>query len=74
MQQLAHSPEAQSCVDRQWSRYVLGRMETGADSGSLQAAYRSGAGTPGFSIRDMLATLLASKAPLYRLPSDGEPI
>ena len=72
--QLAASSEAQSCVDRQWSRYILGRMETSADTGSLQAAYRTGAATAGFSMRDMLATLLASKAFMYRLPSDGEPI
>ena len=73
-QQLAQSPEAQSCVDRQWSRYILGRMETSADAGSLQAAYRTGSATSGFSIRDMLAALLASKAFLYRQPSDGESI
>jgi hypothetical protein len=72
--QLAASSEAQACVDRQWSRYVLGRLETSADAGSLQAAYRAGAKTAGFSLRDMLASLLASKAFLYRLPSDGEPI
>jgi Protein of unknown function (DUF1592)/Protein of unknown function (DUF1588)/Protein of unknown function (DUF1595)/Protein of unknown function (DUF1585) len=72
--QLAASSEAQSCVDRQWSRYILGRMETAVDAGSLQAAYRSGTATTGFSIRDMLATLLASKAFMYRQPSDGEPI
>jgi hypothetical protein len=71
---LAASAEAQSCVDQQWSRYILGRMETSADVGSLQAAYRTGAKTAGFSVRDMLATLLASKAFMYRLPSDGEPI
>ncbi|MET0792194.1 MAG: DUF1585 domain-containing protein, partial [Polyangiaceae bacterium] len=73
-QQLAQSPEAQSCVDRQWSRFILGRMEASADAGSLQAAYRSGAASAGFSIRDMLAALLASKAFMYRQPSDGESI
>ena len=74
VKQLAASPEAQSCVDRQWSRYILGRMETNADAGSLQAAYRTGAASPGFSIREMLAALLASKAFMYRVPSDGEAI
>ncbi|MES1172907.1 MAG: DUF1592 domain-containing protein [Myxococcales bacterium] len=72
--QLAASSEAQSCVDRQWSRYILGRPETAADAGSLQAAYHAGAATTGFSIRDMLGALLASKAFMYRQPSDGEPI
>jgi hypothetical protein len=74
VKQLAASPEAQACVDRQWTRYMLGRMETTADAGSLQAAYRSGAATAGFSVRDMLAALLSSKAFMYRQPSDGEPI
>ena len=49
-------------------------METSADAGSIQAAYHAGANTTGFSVRDMLASLLASKAFMYRLPSDGEPI
>ncbi len=53
---------------------MLGRMETSADSGSLQAAYRTGTATTGFSVRDMLAALLASKAFMYRQPSDGESI
>ena len=72
--QLAASPEAQACVDRQWTRYILGRMEISADAGSIQAAYHSGANTAGFSVRDMLASLLASRAFMYRQPSDGEPI
>lgn len=72
--QLAASPEAQACVDRQWARYMLGRMETTADQGSLQTAFKKGAETPGFSLRDMLVTLLSSKAFLYRQPSAGEPI
>ena len=74
VKQLAASPEAQSCVDRQWARYSLGRLETAAEQGSLQAAFKKGAATTGFSIRDMLVTLLSSKAFMYRQPSEGEPI
>jgi hypothetical protein len=70
--QLAASPEAQACVDLQWTRYVLGRMEAPEDVGSLQLAYHAGAATAGFSIRDMLVGLLSSKAMLYRQPSAGE--
>lgn len=72
--QLAASPEAQTCIDRQWTRFMLGRMETMAEQGSLTAAYNKGAATPGFSVRDMLVTLLSSKAFMYRQPSAGEPI
>jgi Protein of unknown function (DUF1592)/Protein of unknown function (DUF1588)/Protein of unknown function (DUF1585) len=70
--QLAASPEAQACVDLQWTRYMLGRMETPADVGSLQVAYHAGAATPGFSVRDMLLALVSSKAFMYRQPSVGE--
>lgn len=74
VKQLAASPEAQSCIDRQWARYSLGRMESAADQGSLQAAFKKGAATAGFSIRDMLVTLLSSKAFMFRQPSEGEPL
>ncbi len=70
--QLAASPEAQACVDLQWTRYILGRMETPADMGSLQLGYHAGAATAGFSVRDMLVALLSSKAFTYRQPSVGE--
>jgi hypothetical protein len=71
-QQLAQSPEAQSCIDRQWMRYILGRPETMAESGSMSIAYQKAAATTGFSIRDLMATLVQSKAFMYRLPSPGE--
>ncbi len=51
---------------------VLGRMETSAELGSLQLAYRAGTATPGFSLRDMLTRFVTSKAFLYRTPSTGE--
>jgi hypothetical protein len=72
--QLAASAEAQSCVARQWTRYFLGRMEDQPDLGSLQVAYHAGAATPGFSLRDMLSSLLSSRAFLFRQPSAGEPL
>jgi hypothetical protein len=70
--QLAASPEAQSCMDRQWTRYMLGREETMAEAGSMALAYQKGAATAGFSLRDMLTTLASSKAFMYRQPSLGE--
>ena len=70
--QLAASPEAQTCIDRQWSRYILGRTETMPESGSMSVAYQKAAATPGFSVRDMVTTLLSSKSFMYRQPSVGE--
>jgi hypothetical protein len=74
VKQLAASPEAQACVARQWTRYMLGRMEDQPDVGSLQAAYHTAATNPGFSLRDMLTSLLSSKAFAMRQRSDGEPM
>ena len=72
--QLAQSAEAQSCVDRQWTRFILGRPETAAESGSMSLAFQKAAATAGFSLRDLMATLIQSKAFMYRLPSPGEAI
>jgi hypothetical protein len=70
--QLSALPEAQWCAERQWYRYAAGRLETPSELGSLQLAYRAGAATPGFSLRDSLTSLLTSEAFLYRTPSTGE--
>ena len=70
--QLAQSPEAQTCIDRQWTRYMLGRAETAAESGSMSIAYQKAAATAGFSLRDLMSTLMQSKAFMYRQPSPGE--
>ena len=70
--QLAQSAEAQTCIDRQWTRYILGRPETTAESGSMSIAFQKAAATTGFSLRDLMGTLIQSKAFMYRLPSAGE--
>ena len=70
--QLAQSSEAQTCVDRQWTRFLLGRPETAAESGSMSIAYQKAAATAGFSLRDLMSTLVQSKAFMYRQPSPGE--
>ncbi len=70
--QLAALPEARWCAERQWYRYAAGRLETPAESGSLQVAYQAGAATPAFSLRDALTALLTSTSFLYRTPSPGE--
>jgi hypothetical protein len=70
--QLAQSSEAQTCIDRQWTRFLLGRAETAAESGSMSIAYQKAAATAGFSLRDLMSTLVQSKAFMYRQPSPGE--
>jgi len=72
MGKLAALPETALCTERQWTRYMLGRMETPAEVGSLQLAYQKGAATAGFSLRDMLTALVTSKAYMYRTLSPGE--
>jgi hypothetical protein len=72
MRQLAALPETAVCTERQWTRYLLGRMEDPADLGSLERAYQKAAATPGFSLRDMLTSLVASRAYLWRRPAPGE--
>jgi hypothetical protein len=71
-QQLAKSTEAQTCVDRQWTRYLLGRPETMAEAGSMDLAAQKANATSGYSLRDMVTSLMSSKAFLYRQPSAGE--
>jgi hypothetical protein len=73
-QQLAQSSEVQSCVDRQWTRYMLGRPETSAESGSMSIAYQAAAKTSGFSLTNLVSALMQSKAFMYRQPSAGEPL
>jgi hypothetical protein len=72
MTQLAQSDEAKWCVDRQWFRYMLGRPEASTEQGSMELAYMTGRATAGYSLRDMLFTMVTSKSFLYRMPSAGE--
>jgi hypothetical protein len=69
---LAVSDEVRWCVTRQWFRFVLGRMESGSDQGSVERAYRAGAAVPGFSIRQMLTSLVQTQTFRFRVPSPGE--
>jgi len=70
--ELAGSEEAQTCIDRQWTRYLLSRPETAADAGSMSAAYQKASATAGFSVRDLVTALVQSKAFTYRQPASGE--
>ncbi len=70
--QLANSTEAQSCVDRQWTRFMMGRPETADEAGSMSVAYQKAAATTGFSVRDLVTSLVTSKAFMSRRPSLGE--
>lgn len=66
MQQLAKTDEVKWCMTRQWFRYGLGRLESAADLGSMQRAYRAGATSSAFRLHDMLSELAQSKAFRYR--------
>lgn len=70
--QLAASSEVRWCLDRQWFRYMLGRPESAAEQGSLEAVYRSASTTDGYSLRALLIAMVTSKAFLARAPSLGE--
>lgn len=75
---LAASDEVSWCASRQWSRYLLGRMEGDADTGAvsnayLAAAYQADRTTPRpFSIKDFLVAIVGTKAFRFRTPSSGE--
>ena len=69
---LAANDEVKWCVTRQWFRFVLGRMESSSDEGSMELAYRAGAVIPGFSIRQMLMSLVQTVDFRFRAPSPGE--
>jgi hypothetical protein len=69
---LAQSEEVKWCVNRQWLRYTLGRMESDAEQGSLERAYQKAGETAGYSLRDMVLSIVGSVAFRFRAPSDGE--
>jgi Protein of unknown function (DUF1592)/Protein of unknown function (DUF1588)/Protein of unknown function (DUF1595)/Protein of unknown function (DUF1587) len=77
---LAASDEVSWCASRHWSRYMLGRLEGEADVGALtnayvSAAYQTDRATPRpFSIKDLLVSIVATKAFRFRTPSAGEPL
>jgi hypothetical protein len=70
---LATSDEVRWCTARQWSRYMLGRLESGADSGSIENAYKAAISpTAGYSVRDFLLAAVRTKTFRFRAPSAGE--
>ena len=75
---LAASDEVSWCTSRHWTRYLLGRLETDADAGSLtnayvSAAYQADRVTPrAFSLRDFLVAVVRTKAFRFRTPAAGE--
>ncbi|MES1205074.1 MAG: DUF1592 domain-containing protein [Pseudomonadota bacterium] len=72
--QLAESDEVKWCVTKNWFRYMLGRPETDAEKGSLELAFNAGKTTPGYSLRDVIATAVKSMAFRFRKVTDGEGI
>jgi hypothetical protein len=69
---LGESEEVRWCTARQWSRYMLGRLESASDSGSIENAYKAATAVTGYSVRDFLSALTRTKAFRLRTPSAGE--
>lgn len=75
---LAASEEVSWCASRNWSRFLLGRMEGDAEAGSmanayLAAAYESDRRTARpYSVKDFLVSIVGTKAFRFRTPSAGE--
>ena len=57
-----------------WLRYTLGRLETDAELGSLERAYQRAAQNPGYSLREMVLSVVGSTAFRFRKASEGEPL
>jgi hypothetical protein len=75
---LAEDSEVSWCTSRNWSRFLLGRMESDADKGALSNAYLAASYLPDlvtprpYSIKDFLVAIVGTKAFRFRTPSAGE--
>ncbi len=65
---LAESPEAHTCVARQWFRFQAGRIESKADKCTLQQL-DAGFKASGFKLQELLVALTQTDGFLYRAPS-----
>lgn len=68
---LAASPQVQSCLATQLTRYALNRWDVAADAASIQAATEA-LKTGGFDIRAMMTAVASSRTFRYRAPAAGE--
>jgi hypothetical protein len=69
--QLPQIQEAQQCMATQWLRYMTRRNEFTGDQASLQAARATLGGANG-DLREMLVSLIKSRAFTHRSPNAGE--
>jgi len=68
---LAASPQVQTCMATQFTRYMLNRWETSADVASIQgaaAALQNG----GLDLRKLITAVTTSRTFRYRTPGAGE--
>lgn len=70
-QRLAQSPQVRDCIATQWYRYAFGRVETEADSCSLQQAQAAFADSG--NLKDLLVSITQTDAFLYRPPVEVTP-
>jgi hypothetical protein len=73
MRLLAGRDDVGACSTRSWFRFMLNRVETSEEQGSLDAA---GARfkESGFDVRKLLVSIATTKAFLYRTHLEGEPL
>lgn len=75
---LAASDEVSWCTSRNWSRFLLGRMDSDADAGAMSNAYLAAAYESDrltkrpFSVKDFLVSIVGTKAFRFRTPAAGE--
>jgi hypothetical protein len=72
MHKLARSERVEQVFVRHAFRYWMGRNETLADAGTLQAAHRAYRDSEG-SMKALIRSLLTSDSFLYRLPPESSP-
>jgi len=70
---LGASPQVQSCLATQLTRYALNRWDVAADAASIQAA-TAAFKTGGFDIRALMIGVASSRTFRYRAPAAGEVI
>jgi hypothetical protein len=73
VQKLAGSEQVQECVATQWLRFALGRLETDADSCTMQELFKDFAGSD-HDIRVLLQSIVKSDAfRMKRVVSEDSP-
>jgi hypothetical protein len=68
---LVASPQARSCMARQWFRFAFSRPETAQDEASLSVAFDAFLRAE-TDVRELMVAITKTRSFLYRTPSEGE--